>query len=569
MRRLALLCLAFAITCKVRVPSGTSAEGDFPCETSDTCPVPDSACLLSTCLEGSCVFVPAPNGVLPAEEQVQGDCKQLFCDGDGETIAYASQLDLPQDDGNPCTEAVCDLDIPKQVSKIGGTRCPLPSGEEGLCNGDGSCGICMPKDVRCDGHATATCSSDGQWGEPAACTAAAPVCRNGACAGVAEIDSGADHTCARFADGSVRCWGNNSRGQLGTTGLSGAWAAPWASGFAAVRVSHRHRCGIRRDRTVWCWGYGELGQLGNGSRAPSSGPVATGVKALALDSGALDLGADHGCAVVSGGRVTCWGRNDQGQLGSGVAPASPLTSPVPATGRIRHAAPQLIAGLEQATSLHLDGLRTCALQQSGGMRCWGLRFEAMPIVMPAPVPAGDKPPEIPKDVLAASRDKPAPVTGLTDATAVSCGGHHCCALRKSGSVSCWGSGKQGALGTGNQNDSFVAVAVNGVNDARSIGVGQRHACALRSDGSVLCWGANDRGQLGTGLAKPFDVAKVIATLGKVRHLSVADEHVCVLLESGGVSCWGDNRAGQLGRGAATGGGAAAPLSRTPELVVWP
>lgn len=86
---------------------------------------------------------------------------------------------------------------------------------------------------------------------------------------------------------------------------------------------------------------------------------------------------------------------------------------------------------------------------------------------------------------------------------------------------------------------------------------------------MLCWGANDRGQLGTGLAKPFDVAKVIATLGKVRHLSVADEHVCVLLESGGVSCWGDNRAGQLGRGAATGGGAAAPLSRTPELVVWP
>ncbi|MBK6579532.1 MAG: hypothetical protein IPG17_25765 [Sandaracinaceae bacterium] len=30
-----------------------------------------------------------------------------------------------------------------------------------------------------------------------------------------DVSAGARHTCARLTDGTARCWGNNSSGQLG------------------------------------------------------------------------------------------------------------------------------------------------------------------------------------------------------------------------------------------------------------------------------------------------------------------------------------------------------------------
>src|SRR5690606_3254918 len=81
----AFACLLAAATCKIRVPAGQGeAAGDFPCERAEECPAPPNACLLSACWEAQCVFVPAPEGTLPPEAQVPGDCKERYCDGNGE-----------------------------------------------------------------------------------------------------------------------------------------------------------------------------------------------------------------------------------------------------------------------------------------------------------------------------------------------------------------------------------------------------------------------------------------------------------------------------------------------------
>lgn len=63
-------------------------------------------------------------------------------------------------------------------------------------------------------------------------------------------------------------------------------------------------------------GEGAHGALGYGSTAnvgdqPSSSPLVN-VGGTVLD---IELGNHHSCALLDGGRVRCWGRNGDGQLG--------------------------------------------------------------------------------------------------------------------------------------------------------------------------------------------------------------------------------------------------------------
>ena len=71
-----------------------------------------------------------------------------------------------------------------------------------------------------------------------------------------------------------------------------------------------------------------------------------------------------------------------------------------------------------------------------------------------------------------------------------------------GTVTCWGYGGYGHLGTGNTNNSNIPVAVTGGAFANKtvtqITTGGTHTCVLISDGTVTCWGSGGDGQLGTG-----------------------------------------------------------------------
>lgn len=98
--------------------------------------------------------------------------------------------------------------------------------------------------------------------------------------GVAQVEVNTDsgHACARFAGGSVRCWGDNDSGSLG----------------------YGHEEDIGDDETPAQAAMVRPGQLG--------GDVPFGRSVLALASGGR-------CAVLNDRSVICWGRNTQGQLG--------------------------------------------------------------------------------------------------------------------------------------------------------------------------------------------------------------------------------------------------------------
>jgi hypothetical protein len=93
--------------------------------------------------------------------------------------------------------------------------------------------------------------------------------------GVKEISLGAYHTCARLADSTVRCWGDNSRGELGVTtaetcdwggGSPGCSTAPIAvaglTGVAQIAAGMFYTCANQANGTVQCWGDNSDGQLG-------------------------------------------------------------------------------------------------------------------------------------------------------------------------------------------------------------------------------------------------------------------------------------------------------------------
>jgi alpha-tubulin suppressor-like RCC1 family protein len=78
--------------------------------------------------------------------------------------------------------------------------------------------------------------------------------------------------------------------------------------------------------------------------------------------------------------------------------------------------------------------------------------------------------------------QPAPVVGLSGATALRVGMFHGCAQRAQ-DVLCWGANSYGELGRGDRVLSATPVAVSGLGAVRAIEAGGFASCALRTDGN--------------------------------------------------------------------------------------
>ncbi len=349
-------------------------------------------------------------------------------------------------------------------------------------------------------------------------------------AGVTAIAAGGAHTCALNTTGGVKCWGNNSTGQVGdgdpSTADRGVPVNVFGlkAGVAALSLGSNYSCALTTAGSVKCWGLNDFGQLGDGT---SDGPekcignscstVPVAVMSLTDGVTAIAAGVDHTCAVISRGGVKCWGSNRDGQLGNGTHADSSTSVDV--------------VGLETgAISVSAGYGHSCALTVSNGVKCWGLNAQGQ---------LGNG--------TTSNSLTPVDVSGLASgAAAISAGYSYTCAVTTAHGVKCWGNG----LGGGNAEVSNTPIDVTGLpGGAAAVSAGYDNTCAISSSGGVKCWGPNDNGQLGNGTTTNSRVPVDVSGLASgVVAVSTGGAHACALTIAGGIKCWGRNSSRELGTG---------------------
>lgn len=423
--------------------------------------------------------------------------------------------------------------------------------------------------VACWGH-----NESGQLGDGSSVSFRATPAAVMGVANAVEIAAGDNGACARLTDGTVRCWGSNSFGEVGDGSVSATVRVPVeVMGVRdAVEVTHGwlHACVRLRSGAVQCWGANASGQLGDNSQgAPRRTPVT--VVGLA-DAEEITAGTSHTCARRRTGAIVCWGSNGSGELGTG-------------TRGTNSTVPTEVAGVTDMAQLVASYSYTCARSVSGAVFCWGLNdagqcgteIRADEHLLPAPVSEITDAVEITAGTRSAcarlrsgrircwgdnnagqhgygfvgpARPRPVTVFDLADVTQISTRSGHGCARRSGGTVSCWGRNGSGAVGDDRIDRSFARpVEVLGLRDVEEVSVGGAHTCARLLSGSVVCWGSNGRKQLGTSeLIPQSSTPRSVDGLTNVVEISAGSTHTCARDASGAVWCWGENSVGQLGAG---------------------
>lgn len=181
--------------------------------------------------------------------------------------------------------------------------------------GSHTCALTLEKNVKCWGY-----NFHGELGDNSTLNREAPVDVEGLTSTVKAITAGAHHTCAIMSDESAMCWGYNAHGELGN-GTNENQIAPvkvLELGMGAGRIDSKsyHTCALTNDNIIKCWGVNSKGQLGNGTDENRALPdIVNGLPNNSVRS--ITVGVSHTCAVSTDNRAMCWGYNAYGEVGDG------------------------------------------------------------------------------------------------------------------------------------------------------------------------------------------------------------------------------------------------------------
>jgi alpha-tubulin suppressor-like RCC1 family protein len=347
-----------------------------------------------------------------------------------------------------------------------------------------TCGLTPAGEAWCWGDNTV-----GQLGDGTDQPRAAPVKVAGGLRFTA-ISVGSGFTCGIATGQTAYCWGSGTGGQLGQAAPERCGASQVACArsplalpgrsYTAVAAGIRHACALDTAGAAYCWGFNILGETGSGAfgetvptpfRVPGDVPLAS-----------LQAGDAFTCGLTAAGRAYCWGSNNRGELGRAVGGCGAVFG----FASVCSPTPGPVDTSERFTALSVSNSHACGLTAAGTALCWGDNGQGQ-------LGTGSF----------ENRMVPALAQNGATFTAINASGAATCGTPTAGASVCWGLNLMGKLGVGTRVElSTTPLAIKGQRRFVSFAGGADYVCALDADGAAYCWGSGRQGQLGTGELLP-------------------------------------------------------------------
>ena len=484
-----------------------------------------------TCSAGRCVLVCGP-GRDDCDGDAANGCETDLSSAPLNCGACGRRCNVGTGDTFTCTAGACG---------VGACRTGFSNCDGNAANGCETTGMTCPTcgllSADCDGNGTCEdlTTRDDHCGACGVRCRVGSSCGGGVCDRPVEIDTNNVASCARFESGRVACWGDNSNGALGqvnTPPFPGGALEVYLEGHRALEVSmaDTSACALVEDGTVWCWGDNSRGQLGTGNTLPlmDFDPIPVPLPPPSIIH--VTLGRNVGCAMHADHTVSCWGRNDFFVLETKV-PTTNIYAPVPVqfypeplidpaflaageegvciatvsgeascVGRLpnqfnlANGNGSLVTGLSSSSpvvDLTVGGNIACLRYADRTLRCWG-RNDAG--VLGRGTDTGYFGSGAPATVLGASVD--AAVNQWT-----------LCSIDALGALRCVGDNQyrmNGDPGSPGTTSLLTPVVVSGLPPGTilSRSGNTSHMCAIDPAGRVSCWGLNTVAQCGLPISGP-------------------------------------------------------------------
>ncbi|KAF6371812.1 HECT and RLD domain containing E3 ubiquitin protein ligase family member 6 [Rhinolophus ferrumequinum] len=285
--------------------------------------------------------------------------------------------------------------------------------------------------------------------------------------------SGERHSLLLLSDGTVHSCGDNSRGQLGQSGVTRVERPVPVKALETLHVGlvscgKEHSLAVCHRGRVFAWGAGSEGQLGIEEFkeivfTPKKIKTLAGIKIIQVSCGSY-----HSLALSEDAQVFSWGKNSHGQLGLGKDSPS-------------QASPQRVMSLQgiPLTQVAAGGAHSFALSLSGASFGWGSN-NAGQLALSG------------KNALAMQSYKPRSIGALKslDVIYISCGYEHTAVLTQDGKVFTFGDNSYGQLGHSPTSEKRVPQHVERIEGLVSqIDCGSFHTLAyVYTTGQVVSFG---------------------------------------------------------------------------------
>lgn len=261
---------------------------------------------------------------------------------------------------------------------------------------------------------------------------------------VKQLVAGPDYSMALLADGTVKAWGNNCFGQLGTNINLGSDKAnpvpntiPDLVGAKQISAGAAHAVALLDSGTIKAWGQNTYGQLGFDTKGVAVS-VTTKIAGFTRVE-QISAGAYHTVALMSDGTVKAWGWNNGGQLGNSTNSTTDLPN----------FEPQAIAGIKGVRQVSGGCYHTAVLMEDGTLKVFGRNNYGQ---LGVSNNAGTTNPNV----------EPSVVQELKNVKQIITGYNHTVALKWDNTINIWGWNNMSQLGNGKTEDSWAPLAVNGL-----------------------------------------------------------------------------------------------------------